>query len=802
MWYILLLSLIIGLCVARINLHIKMAIIFSYLTFIKIIASTSLIIFLPIALSLGAFYLLATQSYIRRKYFTAKLLNKIASSMPKISDTEQIALNAGTVGWDGELFTGKPNWEKLLTSPKPQLSTEEQDFINGPVKELCNMINDWQINYIDKDLPKSMWTFLAKNKFFGLLIPKEYGGLGFSDLAHSEILTIIAGLSTTVASTVSVPNSLGPAELLRNYGTKEQKDYYLPKLAIGEEIPCFALTGPYAGSDATSLPDTGIICKKTIAGKEVIGINLNFEKRYITLAPIATVVGLAFQLIDPEKILSTKLDLGITCALIPSKTPGMNKGKRHMPLNSMFQNGPIYGKDVFIPLDFVIGGQSMIGQGWKMLVECLSTGRVISLPSAATGKIKTAAMTSGAYARIRNQFNTYIGRFEGIQEKLSLLAANVYICDAARSITAHMIDLGEKPSVPGAILKYHVTEKARESAIHAMDIHAGKAVIMGPKNYTAESYINSPIGVTVEGANILTRNLIIFGQGSIRCHPFIMQELEILQYSDKEKQIIDFDKVLTDHITFTIKNICNSIIHTITLGKLIKVENKYATIKTQLQQVTWASCAFAVLSDFSLLILGGKLKFKERLSARLGDLLSNLYLSSMCIKRFIDDGANKEHFELMLFSQQLLINDFWVKANEIINNFPNLVAKYLLKFCVMPFGILVTKPSDKLAQKVAAILLEPNDVRSHILHNVFYNKDASNPMCELENTLIQVVKTIDIENKIKTAVHAQKIKSRDVITQIKEAVDNNIITEQEAISAKLTADMRFNVISVDSFDKI
>jgi acyl-CoA dehydrogenase len=747
---------------------------------------------------IGMLYYLFSNEAIRQQRFVKPLLKAIQNGMPKISDTERVALEAGTVGWDGELFSGNPNWKKLLERPAPKLTNEEQAFLDGPVEKLCSMINDWQINHIDYDLPPEMWDFIKKEGFFGLMIPKEYGGLGFSDLAHSDILAKIAGCSSVVASTVSVPNSLGPAELIRKYGTTEQKNHYLPKLASGEEVPCFGLTGPNAGSDATSLPDLGIVCYGNFAGKKTLGINLNFEKRYITLAPIATVLGIAFQMHDPEHLLGDIEDIGITCALIPANTPGITKGNRHMPLNCMFQNGPIFGKDVFIPIDWLIGGRQMAGQGWKMLVECLSCGRAISLPSAASGKARAAASATGAYARIRKQFNNYIGKFEGVQEALATMAANVYLSEAARRFTATMIDQGEKPAVPGAIVKCHLTERSRQSATLAMDVHGGKGIILGPKNYTAESYINAPVGITVEGANILTRNLIIFGQGSIRCHPFIMQELLVLELNDEKQKIVEFDKILKQHLKYTIHNSVKTLFNAITGGKFINAPVKSKEAKLY-KKVTMASSAFAVLADFSLLILGGRLKFKERLSARLGDLLSMLYLASMSLKRYHDEGKIAEDYDLLEYNINQTMNEFWVKANEIINNFPNLMVKILLKIIIMPFGIPVNKSHDNQARRIAEILLTPSKTRERLLYGTYLAPSEHNPLGKLELALKDIIASEEIDKQINQAYKNNLINAHDLINQIEQAVIAKIISPEQAAIAKQAHKMRQEIIAVDHF---
>lgn len=717
----------------------------------------------------------------RRTYLIAPLLKKLQTNLPKISATESEALEAGTVWWDGELFSGNPNWKKLLTTPLPSLSADEQAFIAGPVEQLCQMIDNWQINYELKDLPPNVWEFIKQNKFFGLIIPKEYGGLGFSALAHSEILAKLAGKSITVASTVSVPNSLGPAELLLRYGTTEQKNHYLPNLATGKEVPCFALTSPEAGSDATSIIDTGIICKR-----DTLGILLNWNKRYITLAPIATVMGLAFKLYDPDHLLGNETDLGITCALIPTNTQGITIGARHWPLMAMFQNGPIQGKDVFIPLDWIIGGRKMIGTGWTMLVESLSCGRAISLPSVTCGKAKTIAAATGAYAQIRRQFNQAIGNFEGVQEPLARMTSSIYVCDAARRITAASIDIGEKPTVPGAIIKYHVTERARKVSIDAMDIHGGKGIMQGPQNYAADGYINSPIAITVEGANILTRGLIIFGQGAIRCHPFIMRELVALQDESPSQVPIKFDQLIMQHASYTLSNCARSLFGYITRGKLIHTPVTHKAARYY-QWVSWASSAFAVLADVSLIVIGGKLKFKEKLSGRLGDLLSSLYLASTVLKRFEDERHPDADLDLLEYTMRDLLHNFWRTTHEIIQNFPDQIVAVGLKILLMPLGNPINPPSDKLGTQVAHIMSQPNPTRDRLLAGAYL-------LQELEIALQQILAANLIEKRI-----AKTIKNTE---QIMQALADNLITTPEAEVLKIALTARSEVVGVDYFTKI
>src|SRR4030088_828480 len=562
----------------------------------------------------------------RKALLTRPFMRTYLKLLPAMSQTEKEALEAGTVWWDGELFTGAPHWPKLLGAKPPRLSGPEQAFLDGPCEELCRMLDDWNITHERADLPPQVWEYLKSRGFFAMIIPKKYGGLEFSAYAHSCVLVKIASRSATVSSTVAVPNSLGPAELLLHYGPEAQKDPFLPRLACGDEVPCFALTGPRAGSDAASIPDTGVICKGMWQGREIVGLKLNFNKRYITLAPVATVVGLAFRMFDPEKLLGGKTDIGITCALIPRNTPGVTIGRRHFPIYVPFQIGPVQGRDVFVPLDFIIGGTKMAGAGWRMLVEQLSVGRCISLPSNATGGSKAGVWATGAYARIRRQFNMPVGKFEGVETVIARMVGLTYTMDAARSVTAGAIDGGEKPSVPSAMLKYHVTEMGRQVANDAMDVHGGKGICLGPKNYLARSYEVVPVAITVEGANLLTRNLIIFGQGAVRCHPFVLREMNAARNPDREAGIAEFDRALMGHVGFAISNAARSLIMALTHARFTHAPVQNSTARYY-QHIVRFSASFAFAVDVALLTLGGYLKKKESLSARLGGGVSCMYFA-------------------------------------------------------------------------------------------------------------------------------------------------------------------------------
>jgi len=673
---------------------------------------------------------LAYNKTSRRQFLISPALKRFKSRLPKISETERIALEAGTVWWDGELFSGNPDWSKFFKMPVAKLTEEEEAFLEGPVEILCQRIDDWDICYQRRNLPPELWQFLKDHRFFALIIPKEYDGLGFSAFAHSEVLAKVASKSLTVASIIAVPNSLGPAELLLKYGTTEQKTYYLPRLAVGLEMPCFALTGPEAGSDAASIPDTGVICWGVFKGSEILGIRLNWDKRYTTFAPVATLLGLAFKLYDPDHLLGDKTDIGITCALIPVDLKGVYIGDRHRPLNAAFPNGPTKGKNVFIPLSWIIGGPELAGQGWKMILECLSAGRAISLPASAAGGIKALTAATSAYARIRRQFKQPIGHFEGVEEALARMAGNAYLTEAARITTAFSVDRGEKASVLGAIVKYHLTERGRQTTIDAMDIHGGKGIMMGPKNYVAPQYQYVPISITVEGANILTRSLIIFGQGVMRAHPYLLQELNASVLPDPKESLEQFDKIFSKHILYTLRNSANAFFRGLTQSRWSHHYTKH---------INRASSAFALMADICLLIFGGKLKFKEKISGRLSDCLSMMYLASCVLKRYEDEGQPAEDRCLVDWVLQDILNTFWVQMEEIMRNLPNVWFRLILRIVIMPLGKRIQKPSDALGHQVAKLLLTPNATRERLIKGVYLTSEPNNPIGQLETALKKIL---------------------------------------------------------------
>lgn len=737
---------------------------------------------------------------IRMRFITRPFLRTYRRMLPSMSQTEKDALEAGTVWWDGELFTGGPDWEKLLSAAVPKLTSEEQAFLDGPCEELCRMIDDWEITHRRADLTPEIWDYLKAKGFFAMIIPKKYGGLEFSAYAHSCVLVKLASRSSTVSSTVAVPNSLGPAELLLHYGTDEQREHYLPRLARGEEVPCFALTGPRAGSDAASIPDTGVVCKGVYEGREVIGVRLNFSKRYITLAPIATVIGLAFKLYDPDRLLgSDRVEHGITCALIPRNTPGVTIGRRHFPLNVPFQNGPIQGKDVFVPLDAIIGGAKMAGQGWRMLVEQLSVGRCISLPSSATGGAKAAVFASGAYARIRRQFNLPVGQFEGVAEVLARMAGHTYVMDAARSVTAGAIDGGEKPSVPSAMLKYHLTELGRLVANDAMDVHGGKGICLGPKNYLARGYQVVPVAITVEGANLLTRSLIIFGQGAIRCHPFVLREMEAAREKDKAKGLKDFDQALFGHIGFTISNAVRSLVMALTLARFSRVPDTGSTQRFY-QHINRFSASFAFATDVAMLTLGGYLKKKESLSARLGDVLSCMYLASMVLKHYENQGRPEEDLPLVEWACRDLLYKAQEQLHTFLRNFPNRFLAAFMRFFIFPRGQTYHAPNDRIGHRIVEQILRSTMTRDRLTTGVYRTIEPSNPLGQLHEAMVLAETAEPLEKRIRVeGVKTGRITALDLPGQIQQALAEGILSETEAATLREYDRRVMDIVHVDDF---
>jgi acyl-CoA dehydrogenase len=742
---------------------------------------------------------------LRRKLISEGVLAAFGKVLPPMSQTEREALEAGTVWWDGELFSGKPDWRRLLDAPRPTLTPEERSFLDTEVETLCGMVTEWETTNVHRDLPPHVWQYIKDKGFLGLGIPKEYGGKGFSAYAHSRVMIKLSTHSGAVSVSVMVPNSLGPGELLAHYGTDEQKRHYLPRLAKGLEIPCFALTNPTAGSDAAAIPDYGIVCWGEHAGARVLGLRVSWDKRYITLGPIATLLGLAFRAHDPDHLLGETEDLGITCALIPTSHPGVDIGRRHMPLNAVFQNGPTWGKDVFIPMDWVIGGQPMLGRGWRMLMECLAAGRGISLPSSSTGMAKLVARTVGAYSRVRQQFKTPIGKFEGIEEALTRIGGNLYMMEATGALTAAAIDLGEKPAVLSGIAKLHLTERGRQVVNDGMDIVGGKGVCMGPSNFIGAAYMQTPVAITVEGANILTRSLIVFGQGAIRCHPYVLREMRAAREADRAAAVVEFDQAFFGHLRFTLTNLARTLVTGLTGSRFVRVPADVAPeTRRYYQQVTRYSAALALLSDVSMGVLGGALKRKEKLSARLGDVLSLLYLCSATLKRYEAEGRQAADAPLLHWA----IGDALFKAQGalegVIANFPNRVIAAALGRLVFPLGRPHRLPSDDLGHEVAKLLLAPSATRDRLTADMYLGRAGDECVGLLERALVATLASEPIEARIRSAVKDGRLDGRlppgaDLEVLVARAVAAGVIDAADGEAVIKARDYTARVIRVDDF---
>ncbi len=747
------------------------------------------VLFIPLAL--------LNISSLRLSMLSKPMLAYVKRILPPMSQTERDAIEAGTAWWEAELFRGNPEWDQLLKHNVSELTVEEQAYLDGPVDELCAMIDDWEVTNDLNDLSPETWEYIKKNKFLGMIIPKKYGGLEFSAIAHSAVVMKISTRSGAAGVSVMVPNSLGPAELLLHYGTEEQKNHYLPRLAVGEEIPCFALTGPNAGSDAGAMTDTGVVCKGMHEGKEVLGLRLNWEKRYITLAPVATVLGLAFKAYDPDGLLGDQEDLGITCALIPTTTPGVEIGNRHNPLNSAFQNGPNWGKDVFIPMDWIIGGQDQIGKGWRMLVECLSVGRGISLPALGSGAGKFASYMTGAYAAIRKQFNVPIGKFEGVEEALTRIGGLSYMMESGRRLTASAIDHGEKPSVVTAILKYHNTEGMRQVINDAMDVHGGRGICIGPSNYLARAYQSIPISITVEGANILTRSLIIFGQGAMRCHPHLIEEVTAASLDNKEEGLQRFDQALFKHLGYAVCNGARSFLYGLTRSRLAPSPIQGPT-RGYFKRLARMSASYAFVSDFAMLFLGGGLKRKEKLSGRFADALSYMYLSSAVLKRFEDTGRPAEDLPFVEWSTKYCLYNVQHALDEILRNFPSKVVGLILRLIVFPTGKSLRYPNDEVGHEVAKRMIVPSETRDRLTEGVYKTTDPSDPIGCVQHAFHAVIAANEAEKKLKKA----RIKPSELGMPgnwLEDAVAQGIITQEEAKLVEVSHKATREAIMVDDF---
>ncbi|MEX0605696.1 MAG: acyl-CoA dehydrogenase [Marinobacter sp.] len=760
-------------------------------------------------LALMATLLLVVPNPLRQDLLSRPLLGWVRGKLPTLSDTETEALQSGSVDWDGELFSGRPNWDRLLDSKHAHLTPEEQAFLDGPVETLCAMLDDWHITNELFDLPAEVWTFIREQGFFGLVIPKANGGKGFSATAHSEIVMKISTRSVSTAVTVMVPNSLGPGELLMHYGTDAQKEHYLPLLAGGKEIPCFALTSPVAGSDAGAIPDKGIVCKGEWNGEEVLGLKVTWNKRYITLAPVATLIGLAIKVYDPDKLLGESEDIGVTCVMVPHDLEGVHSGARHLPMNTVFMNGPTWGTEVFIPMEQVIGGENMLGKGWKMLLECLSIGRSISLPALGAGAGKVASLATGSYALTREQFGRSISQFEGVQEALEPIAGYTYMMDAARLFTSGMLDRGVRPSVPSAVLKYRNTDLMRIVINHAMDVVAGRGVITGPRNFLARAYQAVPIGITVEGANILTRSLMVFGQGAIRCHPFIVEEIEAAGMEDNNAAVEKFDSIFYRHIAHTTRNAMRSFILALTGGLLEPVPSQ-GNLQSSYRQLARFSAAFALMTDVTLLTVGGGLKARQRLSGRMADCLVHLYYASAVIKQWHEEGYPDDQRPLVDWCLQTSLRDFKTSMREVIINFPVPLLRWPLRILAFPLGATgLNGPDDTLGAEVAASIVKDTPLRQRISRGSYVNTDPGDPLGRVLNAYRLANETRELRGRLHEALRNRdedELGGIDLLMghQRKELVDwaceQGVVKGEECDKLLEALEALYDVIRVDAFE--
>ncbi len=736
---------------------------------------------------------------LRRLAVTGPAYGMVKAILPRVSRTEQEALDAGTVGWDAELFSGTPRWDRLLAIRKPTLTAEEQAFLDGPVNTVCAMIDDWDIRHNRADLPPEVWAYLKEQGFLGMLIGKEHGGLGFSAQAQSQVVSKVASRSVAAGITVMVPNSLGPGELLEKYGTPAQQEKYLSRLARGQDVPCFALTGPHAGSDAAGMRDVGVVTYDMYEGKKTLGVRLSWDKRYITLAPVATLIGLAFHLHDPEHLLGDTENIGITLALVPADHPGVEIGRRHYPARAAFMNGPVKGRNVFIPIDFLIGGTQYVGQGWRMLMECLAAGRGISLPAIGTVSIKHALRVTSAYARIRRQFGIAVGIMEGVAEPLSRMVRSAYTFEAARALTASMVDEGQKPAVISALLKYRTTDAMRDRVNDALDIHGGRALQDGPSNYLFSGYMTTPVAITVEGANILTRTLITFAQGALRAHPYLYAEIAAAQDKDRKAGIAAFDTAFGGHVRFMLRNIAGSFLHGLTFGRFASspVSDEMAI---WYRQVARYAQSFALVGDWTVIFLGGDLKRKQRLSGRMADILSDLYLLSAVLKRYADEGALAEDRPLVEAIAKDHVFAIEQSFAAVFANFPNPVLRWLMRFLVFPLGRHARPASDRETYRFARAVLRPGPFRDRLTLGTYVTMDPKDVTGVLEDALVKVTKAEEIESKFVRAIKKGQIERRLDRDAITDAMEAGILTEAEAATLRLADQATDRVIRVDDFD--
>ncbi|WEK04816.1 MAG: acyl-CoA dehydrogenase [Candidatus Devosia phytovorans] len=749
-------------------------------------------------LVIGLVMLVLSIAAIRKAVLMVPIYGAVKSILPRVSRTEQEALDAGTVGWDAELFSGRPDWSKLNDIRPLTLTPEEQAFLDNQTNVACSMIDDWDIRNNRADLSPELWQYFKDEGFLGMLIAKEHGGLGFSAQAQSMIVSKIASRSVAAGITVMVPNSLGPGELLEKYGTPEQKQKYLHRLARGQEVPCFALTGVHSGSDAGGMRDIGVVTKGQWNGEEVLGVKLSFDKRYITLAPIATLVGLAFILKDPDNLLGRGNDIGITLALVPHDHKGMEIGRRHFPARQAFMNGPVRGKDVFIPMDFLIGGTSYAGQGWRMLMECLSTGRAISLPAIGTTSIKQTLRATSAYARVRRQFGIPVGIMEGVAEPLGEMIKRAYTFEAARRLTASMVDEGQRPAVIAGLLKYIATEAMRDSMDDAFDIHGGRAIQDGPGNYLFGAYQALPVAITVEGANILTRTLMTFAQGVLRAHPFLLKEVQAAQNKDRKEGLDQFDLAFGGHAKFMLRNIAASFLHGVSNGAFASTPNQ-GPMAQWYRKLHRYSQAFALTADWTTVFLGGALKRKQKISGRMADILGDLYMMSATLRRFEDEGRLAEDRELVdaIMADRIAIMER--TFGEVFANFPNPLFAWAMRVLCFPLGRHAKPASDRVNYRFVRSVLRPGAFRDRLTTGTYVSFDPNDITGVLEDAFIKVTEAEEIEARFVKAARKGVIERRLDRDPFADAVAAGVLNDNEAGIMRAADEATERVVKVDDF---
>ncbi|WP_224703542.1 acyl-CoA dehydrogenase [Devosia aquimaris] len=753
---------------------------------------------LVLALLPGLILLALSVKAIRMPVLITPVYGAVKSILPKVSRTEQEALDAGTVGWDAELFSGRPDWSKLSAIRPLTLTADEQAFLDNQTETACKMIDDWDIRNNRADLSPELWQYLKDEGFLGMLIAKEHGGLGFSAQAQSMIVSKIASRSVAAGITVMVPNSLGPGELLEKYGTPEQKEKYLGRLARGLEVPCFALTGVHSGSDAGGMRDIGVVTKGMWEGKETLGVTLSFDKRYITLAPIATLVGLAFLLKDPDNLLGRGADIGITLALIPHDHPGLDIGRRHFPSRQAFMNGPVRGSNVFVPMSYLIGGTDYAGQGWRMLMECLSTGRAISLPAIGSISIKQTLRTTSAYARVRRQFGIPVGLMEGVAEPLGEMVKRAYTFEAGRRLTASMVDEGQRPAVIAGLLKYTTTEAMRDSMDNAFDIHGGRAIQDGPGNYLFGAYMALPVAITVEGANILTRTLMTFAQGVLRAHPYLLKEVQAGKNPDRKAGLEQFDVAFGGHARFMLRNVVASFLHGVSNGAFASTPNQ-GPMAHWYRQLHRYSQAFALTADWTTVVLGGALKRKQKISGRMADILSDLYLISATLRRFEDEGQLAEDRDVVEAIMADRIAGIEDSFDAVFANFPNRFFAVAMRVLCFPLGRHARRASDRVNYRLAKAVLQPGAFRDRLTTGAYVTMDPEDITGVLEDAFIKVTEAEEIEGRFIKAARKGVIERRLDRDAIDDAVAAGVLNGNEAGIMRAADEATDRVVKVDDF---